>query len=663
MKQLSRKLFIAFLPMLFIASAIVKADEPPRALPSKPLEKKSLIYQAGDSEFRFTTRAKPEFFYGRNLRLLNNEVEFDRVVYFRHTLDFNAEYHFGHESRGYDVVLGKINIRNRNIWGDPESIFATTSQTIKDNEVVFGDHRHSIARLLLWIRELWLRVCLNDVFDYLPFCNRHYLTIGAFPFELGRGISLGSAYAVNPESFLGYRSETSIDQYAFGLKLEGDIYRKYLTYDLYFALLDNKASKFDYTGQKIRGNEYGRKFDQYRGFGILNYVLAGRARWTPMDGPGRRIVMEPYWLFNDDREQRVAFLGDARSRLGTLGLAGEFELGNLGFGFDTAFNKGHQCVKGIDRNIIRHENRNGLVAIVNSNVRQNGQRALYLPENQTIINRAIESSSENGQVIGENSLGVLTNSADRFRDPYINLYEGSMFVFDIGYYINKPRLQINATVGYASGDENPNADLSYPGEAEEDGEYEGFVGIMESYVGKRVKSAFLLNGSGKIPRVLSFPSEEVIDTQVYSVSKFTNLLFTGVGFDILPPFHRKWVFNPNILGYWQDNPTRILARFNPVANADNEIPTVPTEVAARKFLGTEVNLFSGVELVPDLKFWFIGAIFFPGSHYDDIKGRPLNREQREFLDRQDRTGVIRDRVPLIGNDKSYFFDFGLDYLF
>ena len=42
-------------------------------------------------------------------------------------------------------------------------------------------------------------------------------TFGAFPFELGRGIALGTAYAVDA-SDLGFYSENAIDQYAFGGK-------------------------------------------------------------------------------------------------------------------------------------------------------------------------------------------------------------------------------------------------------------------------------------------------------------------------------------------------------------------------------------------------------------------------------------------------------------
>jgi hypothetical protein len=635
------------------------------------IEKKPLVYKASDSEFRLSTRFRPEFFYGKNLKLLNDENDFDKLLFFRHTLDINSEYHFGHLSRGYDVILAKMNIRNRSVWGDPESIFSTVPGKIKDNNVLYGEHEHAIARLLVWIRELWVRVSLNDVFDWVPFENHHNLTIGAFPFELGRGISLGAAYSIGPETFLGYRSENSIDQYAFGLKLSGDIYEKTLSYDIYSAILDNKAGKFGNTAAKIKHNIYGHKFDPYRGFGIINYVIAGRARWKPCDTTQKRITIEPYWLYNDQREQRILFLGDARAKLGTLGVAGEFELGDFSFGFDTAHNVGKQFVRGIDRNVLKYENRQGVVTIVNSSVDQTQdsqtQKALYVPENEKIINCSLESSEENGQVIGENDLGVLTNSANRFRDPYINKLSGSMFVFDMGYYLDNPRLRINATYGFASGDENPNADISYEGASARDSEYTGFVGLQESYVGKRVRSAFMLSGAGKIPRLLSFPSEEVRNPQVHAVTRFTNVILVGTGLDIIPPCKRKWTINPNVIAFWQDNPVFLkglpsLARPGLNTEPQNKIEDISNKHVS-KFLGTEVNLFAGTEVIPDMTFWFIGAVFVPGKHFDDVKGRPLNSEQRKYLQAKTRSNIKAVRAPLLGNNTAYFINFGLNYLF
>ena len=299
-----------------------------------------------------------------------------------------------------------MTVRNKGVWGDPESIALTTPSTIKQLDAVFGDHRHAIPRHILWIRELWIQLSLNDI-ACIPFCNQHYLTFGAFPFELGRGIALGTAYAVDA-SDLGYYTENAIDQYAFGGKISGDIIKDKLTYDLYAAVLDNKASTFDYVNLKIRGQQYGHRNDQARGFGIINYIVAARVRWFPsFQGERTKARIEPYALYNHNPEQRIEFTGDAKSNLFTMGLAAEFEFGRFEAGFDTAFNFGKQTVYGWDRNIIKLDNRAGTAVVVNSRVRQappgivpnasTSPLALKVTANQNIINLSPQAATENGQ--------------------------------------------------------------------------------------------------------------------------------------------------------------------------------------------------------------------------------------------------------------------------
>ena len=119
----------------------------------EPPKKAAIIFAGGDSEFKFSVRLRmPEFFYGKNLRLLNDENPTDRVVFFRHTIDLNAEYRYGKPTTEYDLAYFKMTIRNRGIWGDPESIASTTLSPIRELDAVFGEHRHGLPRHVLWIR-------------------------------------------------------------------------------------------------------------------------------------------------------------------------------------------------------------------------------------------------------------------------------------------------------------------------------------------------------------------------------------------------------------------------------------------------------------------------------------------------------------------------------
>lgn len=626
-------------------------------------KKEYLVYTIGDSEFKFGFKLRiPEFFYGKNLRLLNDDNPTDRVLFFRHTLDFNTEYRYGKPKCDHDMIYAKMTVRNKGVWGDPESIASTTLASIKELDAVFGEHRHGIPRHIFWIRELWLQLSLNDIAS-LPFCNQHTITIGAFPFELGRGIALGSAYAVDP-SDLGFFNEVFIDQYAFGGKLSGEIIKGQLFYDIYGAILDTKSSSFDYTNTNTRGQQFGHRLDQARGFGIMNYVGAARLKWIPDYGKDVAVRLEPYALYAHSGEQRIEFSGDAKSDLITVGFAGEFEQGNLEWGFDTAFNFGRQTVFGWDRNIIKLENRDGTAVIVNSRVKQappgmeptqKSPLALKVSQNQAIINQSPETAAENGQIIGTNNLGTLINDSFRFTDPYINRFRGSMFVFDFGYFVCKPDLKFCAGFGYASGDANPNKDEEFVGDSEVDGVYEGFIGLQEVYSGIRIKSAFLLSGAGRIPRPLTFPSEEILDPFATNVSRFTNIVYVGTSSYYRPSWSiRKWSFNPNFLAYWTD----FASPFFDAQRQENS-----RRRFARAFLGFEINAFIEAELLPDLRYFIIAALFLPGSFYRDIKGRPLSRAQQSFLDNRDKTGIVNSRVPLVGADKSFYLNTGLEYRF
>src|SRR5690606_34082709 len=209
-----------------------------------------------------------------------------------------------------------------------------------------------------------------------------------------------------------------------------------------------------------------------------------------------------------DPEQTIEFSADATSKLGTIGWAGEYYGDRFEIGFDCAINLGYQQVKGWDRNEIETVNRQAQLVQRNAQVTTevNGitERVPYVngSEAQNLINNAFRDESQNGQVIGEvDSVGYLTappgeklvlkNSQQRFRNPYKNMYNGWMLVADASYSSKNKNFSVAATVGVASGDDNPNFDRR-------DGTYDGFISLQEIYSGKRVRSVFLFGGAGKV---------------------------------------------------------------------------------------------------------------------------------------------------------------------
>jgi hypothetical protein len=652
---------IALASILFLVNAFqpIYAEEVPVA-EAKKLKKLPFKWVNGDNSLEFSSKIKLELFYGKNNTLLNDaNCDLDKVFApVKYTLDFATLYGFGCHTRGYDIVRMKSSIRSKGVWGSPETIATTDDSFIKDVDVVSGKHNHSINRNILWVREMWLELVLNDMVGFNA-CNKYIFTAGFFPFQLGRGIALGDAYATDPD-FIGYYSPNVVDQYAPGLKLTGEFSPQVIG-DFYVGIIHNKANSFGNVNMKVRGQELGHRLFPARGFGKINWLMAARVKWWAIKDECNTLLLEPYALYDNQAEQRIAFVGDASTKLGTFGLAMEARFGAFECGFDFAKNIGAQNVKGWDRNIVIKQVRTGVYYEVNSAVTAiannpatndlAGQPAVFTSANQQVIEfTPPQDASANGKQIGDSNL---KNAIDRYNDPYRNKFNGLMVVGDMSYRFCED-LQMALGAGMATGDENPNRDLNRLGDSNHDSVYNGFIGLQEVYSGTRVRSAFLLSGPARIPRLLSFPTATLPEPYPDFVSRFTNIIFAGWAAVINA---NQWSINPNILNYWQEHRTRIF-------DTRPDHPSgVPSERFARSWLGLELNVFADIKLPNDVKFFAVGAAFIPGTHFSDVKGLPISKEQQRFLARRERISVPGEFVPTLGNNTAYMINIGMEYKF
>ena len=627
-----------------------------------------LEFNYGNIHGLFKVKYKPESFFGKNINQFNSLVDADKVIFSRHTIDANLILGYGRDAYCKDVAEFFMTLRQKVIWGNPGTSAQTLDQTVKLLDTVTGSHSHSITRQFPWIREIWFRFSIPEALS-LSMEHDHYFSMGSFPFELGRGIALGSAYAVNP-GLLGFYSDNTIDNYAYAFLFSGQLSKKKLWYDVYGAILENLSDTFRNTSLKVRGQEYGHLLNQQRGFGHVNFVIANRLKWIPVKHDQELVAVEPYILYNMAPEQTVEFLADSSSKLGTFGLACEFKHGKFEYGFDTAFNVGSQGVKGWDRNIIELSNNNGLQGVSNLNngymIQTNskvhmssptGPQVPFIPANQKLIDSSTRSSYQNGKSIGfgVDSAGnavELFNDINRFRDPYINKYKGKMIVTDFSYHVSKD-VYFSGIFALATGDENPNKDLEDPNSSNVDGDFKGFLGLQEIYSGYRVKSAFLLGGAGRAPRPLSPAlSGDVLAILPSSINGFTNLVFIGASADWEPTsYNLHGHLKPNILGYWQQHKSK---KFDVITGLSS-----PNEYA-NSYLGTELNLFGDVEVFHNTHLFLVTSVFIPGKHYKDIKGLPLTRDQQKTLDKLDKTGLDVDKLPFLANDVAYTLNLGLE---
>ncbi len=609
-----------------------------------------------DLNLEFYGRMKPEFRYGRHLNLLNSCVDADQEVLWQHTFDWGTLVRQGFDTYGYDVITFKADMRQKGRWGDPAGILRTSNSDVKLADAVFGSHNHSSGLHLMWVRELWTEFALNPVFDVTNE-RKHFLRLGLQPFELGRGIALGEAFAVGSR-LLGFYSDDVVDQYAPAFRLFGEAAVDRVTYDFYTAILQNNSTSFARNNEKIYAQRCGFRTQPQRGFGHINFVSAAQFNIIVFDQPNAGVLtFRPYALYNGEPEQRIEFRGDARSKLGTFGAAIDYVIGDFTFGFEGARNVGSQEVFCWDRNIVQIENRNGLLTEVNSHVFDSkSSKVVYVPgsANQTAILASQQCAQQNGQMINDDPELVNGSGTDaRFRDCQHISYKGWMFVADASYRLSKD-VKLVAELDIASGDDSPYVNETDPNASKPDGDFRGFLGLQEIYNGRLVHSVLVL-GSRKVPRPLSQPTGDFKQPPVAdSVSEFTNIIALGGGVHVLPlGWDNKLSFEAHAIAFWQEH-----------ASKKFDITTGKrSDKDAAKFLGLELNAFLDWNFYKNMRAFVVTSMFFPGQHYDDIQGIPLTAQQAKLFDKLDKTGFSGDPVSLLGTCNAYTFVAGIAYHF
>jgi len=519
---------------------------------------------------------------------------------------------------------------------------STSSESVKYGEALIGSHTHTLQPRVLFVREAWIKCnfkqLLNDAI------GDHSFTVGMFPFSVGRGIAFGDSYAVNPSS-LGFYSDSSVDQYAPGFKWSGAFCEETLGYDLYLGLSKNSSTGLKETADQVYDRfiidgTYVPNTKFARGFGSVELTTAGTLKWTPVYNKAARekVQLESYAVFTHSNEQKIDFDCDAKSNLGTFGVAGEFEYGRVELGFDAAVNHGTQDVFAWDRNRVTTEtdSTTGALVQVYSHLYDNAgltTKTRYLGDTTAYRPSGVISEALNGEEFG---ITGKYHANNRFRDAHKNKFKGWMLVMDGSVAVYKRDLKVSATGGIASGDKNPNTEKT--GLVRD---YKGFISQQESYSGKRVKSVFALGGPLVRPKPVKFG-----ERYVAGVEGFTNIIFAGMGLNFEPHgWDYDFSVNPSILTFWQEEPSK---KYGSTEDASNR-------------LGTEINVISWVKLAENLKFKASGAIFLPGKHYTDTKGTAISKDVADMV--KSAQGGVTETLPTLGDSTAFTMSAGVEYTF
>lgn len=646
-------------------------------------------------EISFTGRTRTDFIAAVNTKYFNTKnLALDAFAFERSTYDLGISAATGKQSiYQKEVIALAADFRSRFVWGQPEKIASTTVTAINENGVKTGAHNHSIGIPVLYLRGLDLTFDLNSLFCSIP---QNYptqkLKLGLFPVEIGRGITLGAGYAVTPD-VLSYAPSDVIQEFAPGIMLYGTIDQaKNIDYRLYLSIIKNNSANHSDLINPIRSNFYKQGYFPYRGSGVVNIVGACQVDWKYIFNDSNKAVLSPYIIIGHEGAGKIEFPEDSISNLVTYGFEFGAENSDWVFDCELAINNGSQYVFGVDRNTLKQEQRNCTIddnqnssigVIVNDKVLFGGYSSLpssvttdlknkptvFLGNNskrQEAINNVPQSSRENGKTIivpGEDY--TLVNSSDRFKDPYQNFFNGFMFVIDLArnICINDQTFKWAWAAGYASGDDHPNKALVSKNDHIQNGKYSGFIGIQEIYSGKLVRSAFLMQGSGKMPRIGSIPGV-LIDEETGQITEavefpspisgFNNLIYAGTSLNLtyeslISDYNWKWY--PNLLFYWQPDARNIY---------NEEIIKKSDKQTIDPFLGTELNLFLEIisKHLEGLKFFFVGTMFVPGGYYKDISKIPLDKEQESAF--KNTSGTF---IPLMSTNNAYYLNLGIEFKF
>lgn len=565
----------------------------------------------GAVEFRLRL---PEFNYRFNTRLLNDNDDYNQFWFARYIFDVELEF-------DSSIISARCDIRSECIWGDQSALDPnqTTPSVISEDDL-FGQtwHRHAVPRCFMWLRRYELEIG-SDI----------SLTIGSFPYQLGRGISLGFAYqldAHDPTYFL----PQSVSQYPFGIKLSGDLSKDF-AFELYYSVRNDLNGNIKQIPKNIL-NLSSESFSN-GGFSWQNYIIASRFQYK-FERSSKKSggFVEPYGLFYNNPQTYFLLPGDTHAFFSTFGCAGEFysqfSSGNrIEFGFDTAFNFGTRLYRATDLNFLVTNAKNGFAICSNIGVFEidfsSSPLAPCSEKIQPLVDGVRKTTDNNAHYILNNipDIGELFNSPVRFTgSDEINL-NGSMMVFDFGYFFKYPNISLNGTFAFSSGDgAKRNGPFSPP-------DYKSFSnsafeGINQFYFGDRVKNYYVI-GAAAFPRTSLLPVRDFTLLEYESLPlRFSNLIFTGGSLRILGGLDSEddFKFSTSLISYW--NATQIKLCPNVIFE----------KTRSDTHLGTELNFEFAKNIFSVTEFGILFAMFFPGRFFTDLKCCAKNLMESYYLD-------------------------------
>ncbi len=621
-----------------LAKAAKKEDEKVKKeieSENKKTEKSDKIqFKADGLTIDIGGKVNNESFFSNNMNFLNASIAADSIFFIRTTFDLWSMISQGDSDSPRLVFYDTLRFRFK--WGSATDVRSDTSSVTISN-TKFDVKGAATNKHLLWMRESWLKVRLGAINEH-----NNYVQIGLIPYQVGRGIALGTAY--DALGFLGFAPGSSIDQYAPAILFSFNPVADRFVVDMYVALLENKQTSFSENVEIVRTGELDRTCSK-RGIGRQSFLTALRSDICIWDKNNNRIDFEPYIVNQHAPDQDLEFANDDDSYLTTFGAAIEGSMGKISWGFEIAQNIGELEVKPWDRNKTKvAKNSDGILIEQYTKVFTTNPATTLKPTSATITSAAAaivaaspKDRSENGKLIGTIA-GTpsinLYNAYDRFRPAQKRHASGYFFVGDATYDFIPKVFNASLGIGYASGfvdSQEDNNKLSQEQLMNES--FTAFIPLQSVYSGKRLRHLVLFNQG--VPRFnVKLPNSELFGKNVTSVlqpdsvNEMTNIAFIGTRFDWKIQALKRHGVNiaQNIIAYWSPETAHFPTATKKVVLNDTEefILAVASE-QSDNFIGTECTIEFSALFYEKWKLAGYFGVLFPGQHYKDMAGTMIKK--------------------------------------
>ncbi|MBL4587717.1 hypothetical protein JKY79_00030 [Candidatus Babeliales bacterium] len=644
------------------------------------LNSRRLSFLPINTDCFITGQVQEGFFYGKNIRTLNNDVP-DVQTRFRHRM------HVGFYFKHYDpliedkkpIVEAALKLHNMQWWQDENS-----NLLIKFYRVTSKIPQFSFS-------DAWVHV-KSSAFNRTWSEHLHSLKVGYFPYQLGRGVSLGFADEGGIK-YLGF--EVSYDPiesayYSPGVLLQGWIHPK-VRYEFYASVLQSEYEPFFLQREVKQPQLFSRlhKEDPCNPYGtFMNRWVASEKiilfseKDMPFQWRAEQYIL--YCNFEHHVDDIQLPLINRAIHGGTFGCMLDVSWNRWKLNVEVATQYGALKFFEYDNNDqVLQVDSTGKMKVFNDNA---GIRTLRnedfampasdpllqaLDTNQRFDTKKLEFTGEQGEpffVLSENNFTTVSDLGNRivaldnensdsalqikedlFSDtvtpirnvPHPQLrpeknfnMQGHMLMIDLSYQCKNIPCTLNIAGGYLSGDQPPLKNDSTVFADDSQCSYRGFLPIRDHrYRGMGVKSFSYFT-----MRVIERPAGNNVH-----FNDISNLAFCGVGVTVLPKKKLNGlVGNSNLVFFFQPKDQYIL----------NENGAA-TDALASSFANIELNGSLQYRFLPQCELLIRGAILVPQRLYRDMKNQKAG-----FMT----TTGVRENVKRVG-DVAYAMHVRITYDF